>query len=121
MRNPKNGDVFSWGQHGTKAAEAKGSHYHVILETSQGNLSQIMKHINSSCTTSYNVKRKQAGHLLQERYKAIIVNADEYAQNFRVISTRTGQGPESQKTLQNTAVRAIALIQETLLHLLGSE
>jgi hypothetical protein len=37
-----------------------------------------MKHINSSYTTYYNVKRKRAGHLLQGRYKAIIVDADEY-------------------------------------------
>lgn len=55
------------------------NHYHLMLETPQGNLSQIMKHINSSYTTYYNVKRKRAGHLLQGRYKAIIVDADEYA------------------------------------------
>jgi REP element-mobilizing transposase RayT len=56
-----------------------GNHYHLLLETPQGNLSQIMKHINSSYTTYFNVKRKRAGHLLQGRYKAILVDADEYA------------------------------------------
>lgn len=55
------------------------NHYHLMVETPQGNLSQIMKHINSSYTTYYNVKRKRAGHLLQGRYKAIIVDADAYA------------------------------------------
>jgi REP element-mobilizing transposase RayT len=55
------------------------NHYHLMLETPQGNLSQIMKHINSSYTTYYNVKRKRAGHLLQGRYKAILVEADAYA------------------------------------------
>lgn len=55
------------------------NHYHLILETPQGNLSQIMKHINSAYTTYYNVKRKRAGHLLQGRYKAIVVEADAYA------------------------------------------
>ena len=55
------------------------NHYHLIVETPRGNLSQIMKHINSSYTTYYNVKRKRAGHLLQGRYKAILVDADEYA------------------------------------------
>lgn len=58
------------------------NHYHLLLETPQGNLSQIMKHINSSYTTYYNVKRKRAGHLLQGRYKAILVEADEYAQEL---------------------------------------
>lgn len=55
------------------------NHYHLLVETPQGNLSQIMKHINSSYTTYFNVKRKRAGHLLQGRYKAILVDADEYA------------------------------------------
>lgn len=55
------------------------NHYHLILETPLGNLSQIMKHINSAYTTYYNIKRKRAGHLLQGRYKAIVVEADAYA------------------------------------------
>jgi putative transposase len=58
------------------------NHYHLMVETPRGNLSQIMKHINSSYTTYYNVKRKRVGHLLQGRYKAIIVDADEYAKEL---------------------------------------
>ncbi len=54
------------------------NHYHLLLETPHGNLSQIMKHINSSYTTYYNIKRKRAGHLMQGRYKAILVEADAY-------------------------------------------
>lgn len=55
------------------------NHYHLLLETQTGNLSQIMQHINSAYTTYFNVKRKRAGHLFQGRYKAILVEADEYA------------------------------------------
>ncbi|OHB33820.1 MAG: hypothetical protein A2X79_02815 [Desulfuromonadaceae bacterium GWB2_53_15] len=55
------------------------NHYHLLIETPHGNLSQIMKHINSSYTTYYNVKRKRAGHLLQGRFKAILVDGDAYA------------------------------------------
>ena len=55
------------------------NHYHLILETPLGNLSQIMKHINSSYTTYFNIKHKRVGHLLQGRYKAILVEADAYA------------------------------------------
>ncbi len=43
------------------------------------NLSRIMKHINGSYTNYFNIKRKRAGHLLQGRYKAILVEADTYA------------------------------------------
>jgi putative transposase len=41
--------------------------------------SQIRKHVNSSYTTYFNVKRKRAGHLLPARYQAILVDADAYA------------------------------------------
>lgn len=55
-----------------------GNHYHLLLETPHGNLSQIMKHINSSYTMYHNVKWKRVGHLVQGRYKAILVEADTY-------------------------------------------
>ncbi len=55
------------------------NHYHLLLETPGGNLSRIMRHINGAYTTYFNVKRKRAGHLLQGRYKAILVEFDEYA------------------------------------------
>jgi putative transposase len=55
------------------------NHYHLLLETPEENLSQIMRHINGAYTTYFNVKRKRAGHLFQGRYKAILVEADEYA------------------------------------------
>lgn len=55
------------------------NHYHLLLETPHGNLSQIMRHINGAYTIYYNVKRKRAGHLFQGRFKAILIEADEYA------------------------------------------
>jgi hypothetical protein len=58
------------------------NHYHLLLQTPAGNLSQIMRHINGAYTTYYNVKRKRSGHLLQGRYKAILVDRDAYAQEL---------------------------------------
>lgn len=55
------------------------NHFHLMVETPLGNLSWIMKHINGSYTTYFNVKHKRAGHLLQGRYKAVLVQADAYA------------------------------------------
>lgn len=54
------------------------NHFHLLVETPEGNLSEIMRHINGAYTTYFNVKRKRTGHLLQGRYKAILVEADEY-------------------------------------------
>lgn len=54
------------------------NHYHLIIETPEKNLSKIMHYINSSYTTYTNVKRKRSGHLFQGRYKAILVDKDNY-------------------------------------------
>jgi hypothetical protein len=55
------------------------NHYHLLLETPGGNLSQIMRHINGAYTTFFNNKHKRVGHLFQGRFKAILVEADAYA------------------------------------------
>jgi putative transposase len=55
------------------------NHYHLLLSTPAGNLSQIMRHINGGYTTYFNKRHDRAGHLLQGRYKAILVEADPYA------------------------------------------
>lgn len=58
------------------------NHYHLLLETPSGNLPQIMQHINGAYTTYFNVKRDRSGHLFQGRYKAILVEKDEYAKEL---------------------------------------
>lgn len=58
------------------------NHYHLLLETPAGNLSEIMRHINGAYTTYFNIKRKRSGHLLQGRFKAILIDADEYAKEL---------------------------------------
>jgi len=55
------------------------NHYHLLMETPGGNLSGIMRHINGAYTTYFNFKRNRSGHLMQGRYKAILIEADEYA------------------------------------------
>lgn len=58
------------------------NHYHLLLETPVGNLSQIMHHVNGAYTTYFNVKRARSGHLFQGRFKAILVEKDEYAKEL---------------------------------------
>jgi REP-associated tyrosine transposase len=55
------------------------NHYHLLMETPDGNLSRIMRHINGAYTNYFNTKRRRAGHLFQGRYKAILVDRDAYA------------------------------------------
>ncbi|MDP8247547.1 MAG: transposase [Candidatus Tritonobacter lacicola] len=54
------------------------NHYHLILETPRGNLSQIMHYINTSYAIYFNSRRKRHGPLYQGRFKAILVQQDEY-------------------------------------------
>jgi REP element-mobilizing transposase RayT len=55
-----------------------GNHYHLLIETTQANLSKIMQYLNTSYTIYYNIKRKRSGHLFQGRFKSILVEADSY-------------------------------------------
>ena len=55
------------------------NHYHLLLETPSGNLPRIMQHINGAYTNYFNTKRARSGHLFQGRYKAILIDADDYA------------------------------------------
>ncbi len=58
------------------------NHYHLLLQTPRANLPEIMQYINGSYTTYVNKKRQRAGHLFQGRYKAILIDADTYAQEL---------------------------------------
>jgi len=54
------------------------NHYHVLIETPEGNLSKGMRQLNGIYTQKFNWKHSRCGHLLQGRYKAILVDKDEY-------------------------------------------
>ncbi len=59
-----------------------GNHYHLLLETPRGNLSQILHHINGAYTTYFNIKRGRFGHLFQGRFKGILVEGDAYGEEL---------------------------------------
>ena len=53
-----------------------GNHYHLVLHTRQANLSRLMRHVNGVYTQTFNRSHDLAGHLLQGRFKAILVDPD---------------------------------------------
>jgi len=55
-----------------------GNHFHLLLTTPDGNLSEFMRHFNISYTAGFNKKHNRVGHLYQGRYKAFLVDADNY-------------------------------------------
>lgn len=54
------------------------NHYHLMVETVEGNLSQGMRQLNGIYTQKFNRRHGMAGHVLQGRYKAILVQKDSY-------------------------------------------
>lgn len=60
------------------------NHYHLTLETPEGDLSRIMHFINSSYSVYLNKKYERCGHLFQGRFKAILIQTDAY---MRVLAT----------------------------------
>ncbi len=54
------------------------NHYHLLLETPDGNLSRAVQWLNVSYATYYNRRHQWVGHLFQGRFKAILVDAGTY-------------------------------------------
>ena len=50
-----------------------GHHYHVLVETPEGNLVAGMKWLQGTYTQRYNSRHSVFGHLFQGRYKALVV------------------------------------------------
>ncbi len=61
-----------------------GNHYHLILETPEPNISQVMHFINASYAIYLNKKREMCGHLFQGRFQAILIQADAYARALTI-------------------------------------
>lgn len=54
------------------------NHFHLLVETPLGNLSQFMRHFNISYTSAFNRRHRRTGHLYQGRYKSFLVEEDAY-------------------------------------------
>ena len=54
------------------------THYHVLIQTPEANLSRFMRHLNGVYTQRYNARHKYDGTLFRGRYKAILIDADTY-------------------------------------------
>lgn len=54
------------------------NHYHLLLETADGNLSRGMQYLNGVYSQHVNRRHTLAGHLFQGRFKAILVQRDRH-------------------------------------------
>src|SRR3990172_7313322 len=54
------------------------NHYHLMIETPDGNLSAGMRQLNGVYTQRFNRRHGRVGHIFQGRFKAILVDRDSY-------------------------------------------
>lgn len=54
------------------------NHYHLMVETIDGNLSRGMQQLNGRYSQYYNRRHGLVGHVFQGRFKAILVQRDQY-------------------------------------------
>ncbi|MGL1931532.1 MAG: transposase [Desulfotalea sp.] len=54
------------------------NHYHLLVQTPDSNISRCMRHINGVYTQRFNREHDKEGQLFRGRYKAILIDADNY-------------------------------------------
>jgi REP element-mobilizing transposase RayT len=54
------------------------NHYHLLIETPEANLSRGMHLLNGVYTQWFNRRHRRVGHLLQGRFKAILVEKERH-------------------------------------------
>lgn len=76
------------------------NHYHLCMRTPRGNLSRVMRHVDGLYTQRFNRRHQRDGTLFRGRYRAILIDADEYLAavvryiHLNPIEAGTSQMPE---------------------------
>jgi REP element-mobilizing transposase RayT len=77
------------------------NHYHLIIETPDGNLSKGMRQLNGVYTQMFNMRHKGAGHIFQGRYKAILIQKETHLLEvcryvvLNPVRSKTAEKPEA--------------------------
>jgi len=68
-------EKYNWLCH---AYSLMNNHYHLVIETPDGNLSKGMRQLNGVYTQTYNKRHDRVGHVFQGRYKAILIDKESH-------------------------------------------
>ena len=68
-------DRFHWICH---AYCLMRNHYHLVIETPDGNLSKGMRQLNGVYTQAHNRRHHRVGHLFQGRFKGILIQKESH-------------------------------------------
>src|ERR1700682_995896 len=54
------------------------NHFHLVVMTPEGNLSQWMHQLKTAYTVYFNRRHQVVGHLFQGRFKSTVIEAEKY-------------------------------------------
>jgi REP element-mobilizing transposase RayT len=55
-----------------------GTHYHTLLDTPRGNLSDFIRTLNSEYSKSFNRRHERVGHTFEQRFESLVVQREKY-------------------------------------------
>ena len=70
--------IYNWICHGYCLMD---NHYHLLIETPEGNLSAGMKQLNSVYAQKFNKTHDRVGHVFQGRFKSFVIEKEGYLLN----------------------------------------
>ena len=70
-------DLLEWRCH---AHCLMGTHYHLVLETTQARLSEGMRRLNGDYARRFNKRHGRRGHLFNERFASHVIGGERHLQ-----------------------------------------
>lgn len=55
-----------------------GTHYHALLDTPRGNLSDFVRSVNGEYSKAFNRRHARVGHTFEQRFNAVVVQREKY-------------------------------------------
>ena len=55
-----------------------GTHYHALLDTPRGNLSEFIRAVNSEYSKAFNRRHARVGHTFEQRFESLLVQREKY-------------------------------------------
>ena len=55
-----------------------GTHYHALLDTPRGNLSEFIRTVNSEYSKAFNRRHLRVGHTFEQRFESLLVQREKY-------------------------------------------
>jgi putative transposase len=55
-----------------------GTHYHALLDTPRGNLSEFIRTVNSEYSKTFNRRHGRVGHTFEQRFASVLVQREKY-------------------------------------------